>query len=82
MNQTDVNYFFQLSLSTHTANANQCLILTLFFPMFLLDPPENIRKPLVFCFQGDQKGTLGKKGLIHLMPVLLSHRNQTIEALA
>ena len=27
-------------------------------------PPENIRKTLVFrCFQGDQKGTLGGKGL-------------------
>ena len=32
--------------------------------MFPFDPPENIRKPLVFwCFQGDQKGTLGRKGL-------------------
>ena len=39
--------------------------LTLFFPMFPFDPPENIRKPKVFrCFQGDQKGTLGRKGLI------------------
>ena len=29
--------------------------------MFPFDPPENIRKPLVFwCFQGDQKGTLGR----------------------
>ena len=35
--------------------------------MFPFDPPENIRKPLVFwCFQGDQKGTLGRKGLILL----------------
>ena len=32
--------------------------------MFPFDPPENIRKPLVFwCFQGDQIGTLGSKGL-------------------
>ena len=31
--------------------------------MFPFDPNENIRKPLVFCFQGDQKGTLGRKGL-------------------
>ena len=32
--------------------------------MFPFDPPENIRKPKVFlCFQGDQKGTLGSKGL-------------------
>ena len=39
-------------------------LLTLFLPMFPFDPPENIRKPLVFwCFQGDQKGTLGRKGL-------------------
>ena len=32
--------------------------------MFPLNPPENIRNLSVFwCFQGDQKGTLGKKGL-------------------
>ena len=38
--------------------------LTLFFPMFHFDPPENIRKPLVFRgFQGDEKGTLGRKRL-------------------
>ena len=38
--------------------------LTLSFPVFPFDPPENIRKPLVFwCFQGDQKETLGKNGL-------------------
>ena len=37
-------------------------ILTLFFPVLPFDPPENIRKPLVFwCFQVDQKGTLGRK---------------------
>ena len=31
--------------------------------MFPFDPPENIRKPKVFwCFQGDQKRTLGRKG--------------------
>ena len=35
--------------------------------MFPFDPPENIRKPLVFgYFQGDQKGTLGRKGVIVL----------------
>ena len=40
------------------------LNLTLSFPMFPFDPRENIRKPKVFCcFQGDQKGTLGRKGL-------------------
>ena len=31
--------------------------------MFPFDPPENIPKPKVFlCFQGDQKGTLGRNG--------------------
>ena len=40
------------------------MLLTLFFPMFPFDPPENIRKPKAFsCFQGDQKGTLERKGL-------------------
>ena len=39
--------------------------LAIFFPMFPFDPPENIRKPLVFwCFQGDQKGTFERKRLI------------------
>ena len=37
--------------------------------MFPFDPPEKIRKPLVFlCFQGDQKGTLGSKGLRSTKP--------------
>ena len=32
--------------------------------MFPIDPPENNKKPLVFsCFQGDQKGILGRNGL-------------------
>ena len=31
--------------------------------MFPFGLPENIRKTLVFCFQGDQNGTLGRKGL-------------------
>ena len=32
--------------------------------MFPFDPPENIRKILFsWCFQGDQKGTLGRKGV-------------------
>ena len=36
--------------------------------MFPFDPPETIRKPLVFwCFEGDQKGTLGRKGLNEMM---------------
>ena len=39
-------------------------VLTFFFPMFHFDPPENIRKSKVFwCFQRDQKRTLGRKGL-------------------
>ena len=29
-------------------NSEICQKLTLFFPMFPFDPPENIRKPLVF----------------------------------
>ena len=36
------------------------------FPMFPFDQPENIRKPLIFDFQGDQKGTLGRKKLIEI----------------
>ena len=43
------------------------ILWTLFFPMFPLDAPKNIRKPKVFwCFQGDQKGALGGKELIFL----------------
>ena len=39
--------------------------------MFPFDPSENIRKPLVFCcFQRDQKGTLGRKGLIEENEIL------------
>ena len=38
-------------------------LLELFFLMFPFDPLENISKALVFCFQGDQKGTLERKGL-------------------
>ena len=35
--------------------------------MFPFDSPENIRKPKASrCFQGDQKGTLGRKGLFNL----------------
>ena len=36
--------------------------LTLFFPILLFDPPENIMKPKVLCFQRTQKRTLGRKG--------------------
>ena len=32
--------------------------------MFPFDSPKNIREPNVFwCFQGDQKGTLGRNGI-------------------
>ena len=31
--------------------------------MLYFDPSENIIKSLVFCFQGDQKGILGRKDL-------------------
>ena len=42
--------------------------LTLFFPMFPFDSPENIRKPKVYCcFQGDKNGTLGRKVLNKLI---------------
>ena len=34
-------------------------LIDLFFPMLPFDPPENIRKPIVF--RGDLKGKLGKK---------------------
>ena len=57
-----------LDLVDHTqkvvCNLNiQLNYLTLFFPMFPFDPPENIRKLNVFlCFQVDQKETLRRKG--------------------
>ena len=35
------------------------ILLTLSLPLLNFEPPENIRKPLVFsCFQGKQKGAL------------------------
>ena len=39
------------------------LELTLFFLMFVLDPPENIKIYFSDVFMGDQKGTLGRKRL-------------------
>ena len=43
--------------------------------MFPFDPPENIWKPLVFlCFQGNQKGTLGRKGLM-ILKIFISKLN-------
>ena len=53
------------------------LPLTLYFPMFPFDPPENIIKPNVFwSFQGDQKGTLGSKGL---SKSIIGTANRTIQ---
>ena len=57
-------YLLILIIQTSHGFALVKLNLTLSFPMFSFDPRENIRKPKVFCsFQGDQKGTLGRKGL-------------------
>ena len=44
--------------------------LSVSFPMSSFDPPENIRKPLIFDFQGDQKGTLGRKKLIEIKKII------------
>ena len=63
----DLTCFGGKFVTTSWNKINHFPILTLFFPMLPFDPPENIRKPSVFwCFQGDQKGTLGRKGLKHL----------------
>ena len=35
--------------------------LTLFFPMFPFDPPENIQKPISFLFSGGLKGNHEKR---------------------
>ena len=59
--------FFELKyISKHSLSFFKLYMnfLTLFFPMFLFDPPENNRKTNIFlCFQWVQKGTLGSKGL-------------------
>ena len=64
-----------LSLSSLRSSKNKfwgVKLLTLFFPMFPFDPPENIRKPLVFwSFQGDQKGKVGRKRLTCKMNILI-----------
>ena len=54
-----------VKIKAHLHTFRNCLHeykLTHFFPMFPFDPPENIRKPKIFCFQGGQKGTLRRKG--------------------
>ena len=49
--------------------------------MFPFDLPENIRIPLVFwCFQEDQKGTLGRKGLKQNKSVSVHQRKLQILA--
>ena len=46
-------------------NTTKMNLLILFFTAFSFDLPEDIRNLKVFwCFQGDQIGTLGRKGLI------------------
>ena len=42
----------QFCISTVFWNSDVESNLTFCFPIFPFDPPENIRKPLVFCFQG------------------------------
>ena len=63
---------WQISIWNTTLSWNglkSAIMLIFFFPMFPFDPPKN-RKPRVFqnqgvscCFQGHQKGTLGRKWL-------------------
>ena len=54
-----------------TENLVMITYLTLFLPVFPFDPPENIRKPLVFgCFEGNQKGVLGRK----VLKILCNHQ--------
>ena len=64
-----------MSLSSLRSSKNkfwEVKLLTLFFPMFPFDLPENIRKPLVFwSFQGDQKGKVGRKRLTCKMNILI-----------
>ena len=46
------------------------MALTFFFPVFHFDPPENIRKPKFFyCFQGESKGSIGKKRVNLVVPL-------------
>ena len=52
------------------------IILTLSLPLLNFEPPENIRKPLVFsCFQGKQKGALGRQGLKRMNVISLKGKN-------
>ena len=51
-----------------------CCILTRFFPVFPLDPSENIRKRFVFwCFHGDQKETVGRNRLRKVLGIKKYH---------
>ena len=51
---------------TATISFNE-FILTLFFPVFPFDSPENIIKPTVLCFQGDQRVHWEEKRELHLL---------------
>ena len=54
-------HFFFVSCVSLRLGLNNFYV-TLFFPIFSFDPPENITKFLVFWyFQGDPKGILGRK---------------------
>ena len=53
-------------LISTTSPSSHCMFnINPFFPIFLFDSPQNIRKPKVFwCFEGNQKGSLRRKGLM------------------
>ena len=62
-NTDQKNFYYGHFLRKCPKYASVChVLLNPSFPFF--DPPENIRKLLVlWCFQGDQKGALGKQRL-------------------
>ena len=49
--------------------------LTPFFQMFPFDPPEYIRKPVFWCFQLNQRGTLGRKELTQIRKNKKEHKD-------
>ena len=51
------------------------LYLIVFFPIFHFDPLESMRKPFdILCFEENQKGTLGRKGLKEVSKTIFSKR--------
>ena len=57
-------YFPAFRVNAEIYNWIQQVCLIYSFAMLPFDPRENIRKPLIFwCFEGDQKKTLGRNGL-------------------